>query len=120
MDCDLLTLINGKHTMKRRCIKRNKQKITRAIQDSKRNELCLSLWLSLRNQLSLNKQKKRSQKKNSSELDFKNAEFDSSLKWLMVTEVVPGISFKDYSVRIFQSSSELPTEFQKEFSHFWK
>ncbi|MBU2869739.1 hypothetical protein [Colwellia sp. E2M01] len=106
--------------MKKYCIKRNKQKLTQALRDSKRNNLCLLLWLSLRNQLSISKQKKRAMKKYGSTLDFENAEFDSSLQWLMVIELVPGISLKDSSIRIFQSLGELPREFQEEFSYYWK
>jgi hypothetical protein len=106
--------------MKRYCIKRNKQKLTKAMQDSKRNNLCLSMWISIRNQLSLNKQIKRSLNKNGSTLDFERAEFDSSLQWLMVTELVKGISIKDCSIRVFQNPSELPAEFKAEFSSYWQ
>ena len=106
--------------MKRYCIKRNKQKLTKAMQDSKRNNLCLPMWVSIRSQLSLNKQIKRSLNKNGSTLDFENAEFDSSLQWLMVTELVKGISTKDCAIRIFQNPNELPAEFKEEFSSNWQ
>lgn len=108
-----------KNTMKRYCIKRNKRKLTKAIHDSKSNNLGLSMWLSIRNQLSLNKQRKRSLNKNGTTLDFENAEFNSSLQWLMVTELAKGISTKDCAIRIFQSPSELPAEFKQEFSSYW-
>ena len=78
------------------------------------------MWVSIRSQLSLNKQIKRSLNKNGSTLDFESAEFDSALQWLMVTELVKGKSINDCSVRIFQNPSELPTEFKEEFSSYWQ